>query len=210
MINRVMHYQIWQRCLIAMSVLLAVVGNAVKASSRPASIFTPHMEEIQRNLPPGLVMRLPAEIRLGGASDIEESKLFVRVFSSDTPRTYTVSVSTCDRGPLPCLIGSFSVDRKTSASAMLEFQRHQAQGDPITLNKDVLGYLLEGPEQRPSYRFSSVMWEQDDMVYRVTFPAIERQNILFMAYSMSHQPPLYRVVPPRNPVPLYPRNPLFF
>lgn len=204
-----MPYLIWQRCLIAMPIFLAVVGSAVNASSRPANIFLPYLEEIQRNLPVGFVMRLPAEIRLGGASDIDESKLIVRVFSSEIPRTYAVSIFTCDRGPLPCLVGSFSADRNNSASAVRELQRHQAQGKRVTLSNDIFGYLMEGPEQKPSHRFSSVMWEQEGMLYTVTFPAIERQNILFMAYSMAHSTPLYRVAPLPPVFPRYIRGPIF-
>lgn len=179
------------------------------ASCRPANIFNPYLTQIQNNLPLGLIMRLPSEIRFSGTSDIEESKLFVRIFSSDIPSAYTVSLFTCDRGPLPCLVGSFSAARKTSVSAIREFQRHKTGGKIVTLNKGVFGYLLEGRQQRPSYQFSSIMWEQDGMLYAVTSPIVERQNMLFMAYSMAHDTPLRRVAPSPAIVPLNQRNQLF-
>ena len=197
-----MHYQIWQRCLIALSVFMTVIGNARDVSGRPARVFTPQLAQIQNNLPLGFLMRLPSEIRLSGISGIEESKLFVGVFSADIPPMYTVSLSTCDRGPIPCLVGSFSAARNTSASAVREFQRHKARQESVTLSQGILGYLLEGPQQRPAYHFSSVMWEQDGMLYTVTFPAAQRQNILFMAHSMAHDFPLRRVAssPPISPL----------
>lgn len=138
-------------------------------------------------------MRLPAEMPLSGPTDIEESQLIVQVFPSETPKSFTVSLFTCERSPQPCLLGSFSVERKTAASAQQELRRHQARGDRITLAKNVEGYLIEGPHQLPPYEFSTVMWQQNDMIYTISFPAIERQNILFMAVSMALEKPLYHV-----------------
>lgn len=81
-----------------------------------------------------------------------------------------------------------------AASAKQELQRHQALGDRITLATNVEGYLLEGPLQKPPYEFSTVMWQQNDMIYTISLPAFERENILFMAISMAREKPLYHVV----------------
>jgi len=183
-------YRIWRRCLVAMPLFLTIVGSAINVSARPAAVFMPHLERIQSSLPLGLAMRLPTAIPLSGHSDIEESQLVVRVFPSETPQRLTVSVFTCENGSHPCLLGSFSVERKTAASARRELERHQARGDRITLTDNVKGYLIEGPSQNPSYQFSTVMWQQNDMIYTVSFPANERENILFMAISMAREQPL--------------------
>lgn len=174
--------------------LLSIVGSAVAVSARPAAVFMPHLERIQSNLPVGLAMRLPAEIRFSDPLDIEESKLVLQVFPSETPKSFTVSLFTCERSPQPCLLGSFSVESKMAASAKQELQRHQALGDRITLATNVEGYLLEGPLQKPPYEFSTVMWQQNNMIYTISFPAFERENILFMAISMAREKPLYHVV----------------
>lgn len=189
-----MSYPIWQRYLLATPVILAVLSSVMGVSARPATEFIPHLEDIQRNLPVGLALRLPSEIPLSGHSDVEENKLVIRVFPSETPQSYTVSLFTCERSPQPCLLGSFSVDRKMNVSARRNLERHQSIGDRITLTTNVAGYLIEGPQQNPSYAFSSVMWQQNEMIYTVSFPAIERQNILFMALSMAQEPPIYRTV----------------
>jgi hypothetical protein len=34
------------------------------------------------------------------------------------------------------------------------------------------------------------MWQQNDMIYTVSFPANERENILFMAVSMAREQPI--------------------
>lgn len=177
-----------------MPVVLTVLTSAVGVVARPAAVFTPHLEYIQSNLPMGLAMRLPTDIPLSGHSDIEDDKLVVRVFPSETPESFTVSIFTCERSPQPCLLGSFAVDRKTGASAKRDLQRHQAIGDRIPLARNIEGYLIEGPLQNPSYQFSTLMWQQNDMIYTISFPAFERENILFMAISMAREKPLYHVV----------------
>jgi hypothetical protein len=184
-----------------MPVVLTVLGSAVGVSARPAAVFIPHRDLIQSNLPAGLAMRLPTEIPLSGPSDIEESKLIVRVFPSETAQSFTVSIFTCEQSPQPCLLGSFSVESKTNASAKRDLERHQAIGDRIPLRSNLEGYLIEGPHQNPSYQFSTVMWQQNDMIYTISFPASERESILFMAASMASEEPLYRAVARAVPSP---------
>lgn len=185
-----MFYPIWRRSLLVVPVILTVLSGAVGVFARPATVFTPHLERIQRNLPKGLVMRLPVDIPLSGHSDIEESQLVVNVFPSETPQSYTVSLFTCDRSTQPCLLGSFSVEKQTIESAKRELVRHQARGDRKTLAKNIAGYLLEGPRQNPPYQFSTIMWQQNEMIYTISFPSIERENILWMAVSMATEQPL--------------------
>ncbi|NER25820.1 MAG: hypothetical protein F6J96_35025 [Symploca sp. SIO1C2] len=183
----------WRRCLLAMPVILSVVSSGFKASAVPAAVFIPHMEDIQRNLPVGLAMRLPDRIPLSDPSDIQEDKLVVRFFPSSNPQSFTVSLFTCARGIYPCLLGSFMVDRSTSVSAQRELQRHQDLGDYLTLDQNIKGYLIEGPEQNPYSAFSTLMWQQNGMIYSLSFPAIERQSMLQMAVSMARQRPFYRL-----------------
>ncbi|HEY9711676.1 MAG TPA: hypothetical protein V6D48_25935, partial [Oculatellaceae cyanobacterium] len=74
-----------------------------------------------------------------------------------------------------------------------DLERHQAIGDRIPLTTNVKGYLIEGPRQNPSYAFSTMMWQQNGMIYTISFPAIERENIMLMAVSMAQAQPLYRL-----------------
>ena len=194
-------YRIWQRCLVAMPLFLTIVGSAINVSARPAAVFLPHLERIQSSLPLGLAMRLPTAIPLSGHSDIEESQLVVRVFPSETPQRFTVGVFTCDRSSHPCLLGSFSVENETTASATRDLGRHQEKGDRISLGTNIEGYLIEGPRQNPSYQFSTIMWQQNDMIYTISFPAFERENIILMATSMARQDPLSRTVSSSAPSP---------
>lgn len=175
-----------------MPLCLSVLIRPVGVSAQPATVFIPHLPLIQSNLPDGLAMRLPTEIPLSGPSDIEEDKLVVRVFPSEIPQSFTVSIFTCERSPYPCLLGSFSVARQTQVSAQRELERHQIMGERIPLKQNVEGYLIDGLVQTPSYQFSTMMWEQNGMIYTISFPSIERENIVLMAASMVREKPLYR------------------
>lgn len=174
-------------------VILGVLGSAIDAiegSARPADLFQPHLEDIRQHLSPDSVMRLPAEILLGGSGDLHPDDLIVKVLPTSSPPRLTISLSTCERGAFPCLVGSFSVENATSVNAQRELSRHQAMNLPITLAQGVRGYLREGSRQTPASDFSSVMWEQNGMIYTVSFLAAERQNMLYMARSMAIEPPI--------------------
>ncbi|OLP18233.1 hypothetical protein BST81_11790 [Leptolyngbya sp. 'hensonii'] len=164
--------------------------SAVRSEAIPAPIFRSHLQEIRENLPSGWKMRLPARILLGGPADDDlANQLIVKVISTRTPPGLTVGLFTCKASTHPCLIGSLSVDSATSENALREYQRHQAAAAPIKLANGVRGYLLHGPVRKPQSDFSSVMWEQDGLLYTITFLAVERQNLLYMAYSMTQEAP---------------------
>ena len=185
------------RNLLAVPVVLAVIGSAVQVVAQPAELFKPYISQISRNLPMGLVMRLPSRIQLSGPADPEFIRqLIVKVLPSTTPANLTVGLFTCESGPHPCLVGSFAVDQQNSVNAQRELQRHQDAVTPFTLTQNIRGYLLEGTKQKPSYPFSSVMWEQDGMIYTVSFLSGERENILRMAHSMALNSPIRRTVVP--------------
>jgi len=177
--------------VLTLATIVTLLVSTGRASARPAPLFTPHLNLIRTHLPSGWSMRLPEQILLGGPADQEFiNSLIVKVLPSNAPPRLTVSLMSCESGPHPCLIGSFSVESQTSDNARRELARHQAAAAPIKLGRGGRGYLLEGQKQNPSYPFSSVMWQQDGMIYTVTFLSSERQNILYMAYSMANGFPI--------------------
>lgn len=171
--------------------LAGMVGSSLQAMARPADMFQQRMEQIRQELPPGYTIRLPNEILLGGPGHLQPSDLIVRTFPSSSPQRYTISLFTCESGPYPCLVGSFSTESASSTNAQQELSRHQAMQTPITLADGVQGYLREGDRLNPPSDFSSVMWQQDNMIYTVSFLVDERQNLIDMARSMAIQPPIY-------------------
>ncbi|MBD2194010.1 MULTISPECIES: hypothetical protein [Calothrix] len=180
-----------RRNFVTLPVVLAVLGSTFPATALPSEVFTAQLPEIQENIPAGYGMRLPEHIRLGDGSERDLlSKLTVRVFPS--PRGLIVGLFNCEAATTPCLVGTFSTDNPNSVSALYEFAKHKAKGDEISLAKNIQGYFLDGNEQNPKLPFSSLMWKQDGIIHTVSFPAKERQNILFMGYSMANQPAIRR------------------
>lgn len=163
--------------------------------ARPAAVFQPYLYQIRQELPPNYEMRLPAQVLLTAGPGLDPQGLIVKLLPSQNPGRMTIGLFTCEISPYPCLVGGFSVEDSSSMSGNAELQRHQSQGNPITLAQGVRGYLREGPSLKPVSEFSSLMWEQNGMIYTVSFLAAERENILLMGRSMANQPPLRSVQP---------------
>lgn len=165
------------------------------AVARPAAIFEPYLEQIRQELPPNYEMRLPANVLLTAGPGLDPEGLIIKLMPTESPPRLTIGIFTCQSSPFPCLVGGLSVEGSTSASARRELERHQSQGNPITLAQGIRGYLREGPSLKPVSDFSSLMWEQNRMIYTISFLAAERENILTMGRSMAAQPPLRSVQP---------------
>lgn len=184
-----MIHRLLERGLLIMpAALIMVVGSGLRATANPSAFFSSHLEQIRDSLPPDLLMRLPSELPSGGIVAGGGSQYRVQVNSSDTG--LTVSLFNCESQVPACLVGSLVVNSQASTSTQELLQQHQAAAAPITLAKDVQGYFVEGSKQNPPGQFSSVMWEQDRLIYTVRFLAQERQSILYMAHSMANQTPI--------------------
>lgn len=157
----------------------------------PASIFANSLTEIQGELLPNLVMRLPREI-LGVSSEyLNDPNLQIRVFSSQIQKRSTVAMYRCDVGAYSCLLGTFSVTDLRSNHGKYLWEQHQTNGAPLTMGGGLKAYLLEEQPLNLTSGFSSVMWPQDGGFYTVTFPQDQRQDLLYMAVDMASNAPIY-------------------
>lgn len=173
-------------CLLAIATILPV--GAVRAES----VFEPYKATIREQLPPGLSLRLPDRILLSDTQQEELEDLTVRVFVNQNPSRMTVSLHSCQDGSTPCLLGSFVTEQKSSTNAQAELARHQRTGLRITLKGDVFGYVVDNNQTQSTTPFVSVMWTQDNMIYTLSFPQGERQNMLYMALSMANSESIFR------------------
>jgi len=189
---KVMHRCLWHRLSILPATLLILVATGLRAAAGSEDIFAPHHKEIRESLPSGWLMRLPSEVPSRGLVDGTQSKYKVQVMSGEEAAGLTVSLFNCEDQSPGCLVGSFAVN--SPASVEEAWQLHQAGAAPITLAKGVQGYFLDGSRQNSPSPFSSVMWEQEGLIYTVRFLAQERQNILWMAYAMANQTPIASAV----------------
>lgn len=183
--------------LIGASLASGLQTDPVLAS--PAQVFLPHLSQLKQALLPGYKMRLPNEILLGGPADDDFiNSLDVRISTSRIIPSVTIGLYSCNDLKRFCFVGDFSVLSPASAIAQKEFMRHQLAASPITLSPTIRAYLLEGQYQQPRSIFSSVMWQQDNLLYQVRFAYPERQNILYMALSMVNSQPVYAARPLRE------------
>ncbi|MFZ9738742.1 MAG: hypothetical protein ACO3EZ_12100 [Prochlorotrichaceae cyanobacterium] len=157
------------------------------AIAEPDPVFTPYLAQIMAEAPPATEVRLPSTVWMGEESQKPST---VQVFSSRTLSLLTLGLSTCEAGVLPCLVGTVTIEPSSTANGQREYQRHRTGFAPITLATGVQGYFLEGSKQRPAVPFSSVMWQQNQTFYTLTFPVNDRQNLLFTARDMANSLPL--------------------
>ncbi len=181
---------------LALGTALVSLGHGV-AQAQPDSLFFPHINEVIRSAPPGFPIRLPEEIKAVGGND--PSELNIKVFSSATPTTVNVGLFSCDSGTAPCYAGSISIDRSSAVHAREELQRHKQVGDRLTFRPGLVGYLVDGRKKRASERFTSVMWQQENVIYTLSFPSGDRQAVIDMAGSMAISDPIRVSLPAQIP-----------
>ena len=168
--------------LVIIPIILIFLGSSLKATANCDHNFNPYLEQIRESLPLGLWMRLPSKI------PNNHINYDIQVISNSNIPNLTIKLFTCKSQEEQCLAGSFTVDSTDNISAQEALQKHIVGAAPITLAEKIQGYFLE------SSQYSSVMWEQDNLIYTVNFLTSERQNILYMANSMVNSQPIYSVV----------------
>ena len=191
-----MLYSNIKKSLLSSIVFLFTLLTSQSLYAMPTDIFEPYLNTIEDELPTGLTFRLPSYFNISQHSDINPNNLIITRFGSDYPLKYNLSVFTCNQGIYTCLLASFSVERADSEERFKELLHYSRHGDPIILNPDyqgyfIRGYVIDGATQDPPSPFSSVMWQQDYMIYNISFPNTERQNLLYLAFSMAQQNPIY-------------------
>ena len=175
--------------------LLVVLGNLppAQAISNSNNVFLPYIDQIKTNLVPGLLFRLPSEIPSLDSLASQKSDYSVKVSPSLVNSGITVSIFDCKLESQACLIGNFSVSSPTASGSKEEFNQHQNIGSGINLNNQIRGYLINGLKQNPPAQFSSIMWKQDSLIYRIRFMDKNPENILAMANSMAKSVPINKL-----------------
>ncbi len=186
---------LWWGSLALGTVVISLGQDVVHA--QPDPLFFPHINDVIKSSPPGFPIRLPEEIKAVGGND--PSELNIQVFASATPTTVNVGLFSCDSGTAPCYAGSISIDRSSAVHAREELQRHKQVGDRITFRPGLVGYLVDGLKKRASERFTSVMWQQENVIYTLSFPSGDRQAVIDMAGSMAISDPIRVSLPAQIP-----------
>ncbi|AFZ61387.1 MULTISPECIES: ShlB/FhaC/HecB family hemolysin secretion/activation protein [Anabaena] len=185
-----MTYDFWLRILI-FTISSLILCSAEKATASSESIFTPYQEQIQTSLPSGLLMRLPSQVPSLEVLPGNLPQYQIQLNADPVTSSLIINLFSCENKIPNCQVGSLSVESPVSIKAQEALRQHQ-MGDPITLANNIQGYLIDGSRQNPPNQFSSVMWKQDELIYTVRFIAKNRQDILYMAYSMANATPIPR------------------
>lgn len=159
-------------------------ASSVSASStKPASFFRSVIQQIQNELPDGLVMRLPASMP-------NTNGLRPEVFSSNDYLAVIFALSQC---PSPvnnsCNMGRIFVTKlNTESRNWLEENRQN--GEVISLREGVRGFYSPGIAAARGYT-PSLIWQQNGMVYGVmlysgnSVDSSTRQILIDIAASMA-------------------------
>jgi hypothetical protein len=159
------------------SLIISLLVN-LPVSANPVIKITPDLGPVLGQIPDNFYVRLPEKITLNRYVE----RLFLKTFVSNNPRSLTVGLYGCDEVAINCYIGTIRAETNKSYHAIAELYRHK-QGSRITLSAKIQGYVL-----LESNNFASVMWEQEGIIYRLTFNQQEKQKMLLIAYQMVNTP----------------------
>jgi hemolysin activation/secretion protein len=173
-----MNHCCFKLSLVTFFLYSVTLGNGLKAIATSPQELTSHLEEIRANIPSGLLMRLPSTI-----PDIS-SDYQVQILGDQNSIGFTINLFSCQSLRDECLVGSFGVEFSSNSRGQEALQQHIDAATPITLAENIEAYLLMGID------YSSVMWEQDNMIYKAKFLTAERQKLLYMALSMVNSEPI--------------------
>ena len=172
-------------------------------------VFEDHWAVMRSLLPSDMVLRLPEDLLLVTDVGMEVEPPMILVNSVGENSGLSVDVRVCGLSS-ECRMGNFAVARRSHPATANSLAYHQERGYPITLTPEVQGHLLTKLPDGTEHDNMSVMWEQEDAVYRVQFPALDRQNILNMARSMALNRPIttegFETVADRKPEDLFPEH----
>lgn len=160
--------------------LLLLGGSAI---AEPAPVIRPLLNDIRRELPEDLLVRLPASLPDGS------SELYP--YLSLNPQGLTILFGTtpdCSTSANPnrCTIGGLGVFPQ-------DFDGWQSESDrmtPINIGNGIQGYTFTRGEGRSINRL--ITWEQDNVRYVIGAieAVVSQEDLLTIARSMITEPPI--------------------
>lgn len=178
-----MKYRNHQRALLLLPLVAAMLNSPVKASA----VTTDTAQQISRSLPPDLIMRLPPQNWLNARLS-DPSSPNIQVVPQNSKTGFRLDLFKCQQQTAACFVGS--VIAQNSPAAGKELAKHQAAAAPVTIAKNLRGYLLT--QKQTDKVVSSLMWQQDEQYYTVELPATApRQQVIFLASAIARSAPIH-------------------
>ncbi len=178
--------------LLLIIVSLTVLGRSSLTAAEPAPIFRPVVRDIQNQLEPGMVMRLPASLEILGVNGN------ITLYPILEPRAGEFRISLVSQPNCQgrfCQVGYIAALLQGNENPHLNLR---SQGIPITLKPEVRGvYVYVDIRGASSVPYGLVIWEQDSFNFIVSLSYSPRltleQNknkIIDVAASMANEPPI--------------------
>ena len=170
-----MKFKTTPRYWLLIALGLSMVGS-IKVSATPVNYGWQQL--VRRQLPPDWAIRLPSQNWFNFYVGSPQDK-FIQV----TPvarSSLTVNIFNCTEQIKSCLVGSIAVKNRPLATAPKELKQSLASATPISLSKNLRGYLLTNPE-------SAIIWEQAGQVYTVK-QQTSPQKLMLLAREIANSP----------------------
>jgi hypothetical protein len=154
---------------------------SLPAFAQAASIFSPILDQMQRQMPRGWVMRLPA---------FNEHLVDLAAYFYDLDDMLLVQLSpaNCDSpSSSVCDAGRIYTSKNDRDQIELYQTRRRDSFSPITLQEGMRGFYDVGHAASGSYH--SVIWQQDNQIYYVS-SRMGKSAVIDLALSMANQPPV--------------------
>lgn len=191
------------RSLLSFSLILTVLGAGLLTKSQqltaePAPVFRPILNDIRRQLPRDMEIRLPAslpsfnwlQISRAISDTPPNNKIYPYIESNDGFLGVNLGITpSCalSASPDSCAIGGISVFKSREP----KFWPPKGQNlTPVDLSNGVRGFYFTRGEGINTLRF--VFWRQDGLTFGLGGPAfaISQQQVVDMATSASKEPPI--------------------
>ncbi len=164
-----------------MAASTVILLASLPAFAQPASIFSPILDQMQRQMPRGWGMRLPA-------FNEHLADLVAYFYELDNILLVQLSPTNCGSpSSSVCDAGKIYTSKNNRDQIQLYQTRRQDSFAPITLREGIRGFYDVGHAASGSYH--SVIWQQDNQIYYVS-SRMGKSAVIDLALSMANQPPI--------------------
>ncbi len=176
-------------CLISLTVLGTGLIAPSKSGAEPALIFSPLIDDIRSQLPPGLKIRLPSSL----PSPPPNVKLFPYILSDNKVFGINLAVTpdcASSKNPSSCTVGGIGVFTLAGRSRIWPPKGNSVT--PVDLGNGIRGFYLTRGKGNHTNQY--VFWQQDGLEYILGAVGptkdVSQEQLIDTAISAVNEPPI--------------------